>query len=285
MSPQLLDTWDLFYAERRPSLCITSQGTDWAQARAWLSRCPIQDLAQARDILVWIVSQQPIPAALRVAMFYRSMIRWAASPDIEILSRNPVSSFKMPKPPQKEHHEVIVIPTAEIQRVITAMRPKRKGGTPWHLWAEFQYQTGMRTGEVRALKWDDIKDDRAFVHANWPLKPSYYKPSTKTNRTRYVPLNDKARAVLEQVPRDGEFIFPWNRSGMQSVFKARMKGLHDQGLIGHAYRPYDLRHSAISEWLARGVPLALAARWAGNTKDVLVRSYCGVVDELEMPVL
>lgn len=285
MSAQLLATWDAFYAERKPSLCVTSQGTDWAQARSWLARSPIQDLDRAREILVWILSQEPIPAALRVAMFYRSMCRWASSPDIEILARNPVSSFKMPKAPQKEHHEVIVIPTAEISTVIDAMKPTRKGSTPWHLWAEFQYQTGMRTGEVRALKWDDIKDGRAFVHANWPLKPSYYKPSTKTNRTRYVPLNDKAQALLSLIPQESEFLFPWNRAGMQSVFKRRMSDLHAAGKISHIYRPYDLRHSAISEWLARGVPLALAARWAGNTKDVLVRSYCGVVEELEMPVL
>ena len=285
MTASLMEVWDCFAAERAPSLCPTSRGTDWNQARVWLNRCPVQDLDRAREVLVWILSQEPPQAALRVAMFYRGMCRWASSPDIGILDRNPVQSFKMPKAPQKADHEVVVIPTTEVPTVINGMKPSRKGCTPWHLWTEFQYQTGMRTGEVRALKWDDLRGDNAFVHANWPLSPSYYKPSTKTNRTRMVPLNSRVHAVLEQLPRDNEFIFPWQRETFQSVFRQRMQKLYDAGRIKKIYRPYDLRHSAISEWLARGIPLALAARWAGNTRDVLVRNYCGVVDELPIPEL
>lgn len=41
------------------------------------------------------------------------------------------------------------------------------------------------------------------------------------------------------------------------------------------YRPYDLRHVAISRWLGAGIPVAQAAQWAGNTSEVIWKHYAG----------
>jgi integrase len=149
---------------------------------------------------------------------------------------------------------------------------------------EFQLQTGLRTGEVRALRWADITGDKLTVHANYTLTHGL-KHSTKTNKVRTVQLNAKALAVLEQLSRENEYLFPWSRESFQSLFDQRMRPLYRQGLISHKYRPYDLRHTAISRWLSTDVQLALAAKWAGNTRDVLVKHYLGVTEEQPMPVL
>lgn len=280
----LLTAWDLFAAERSVSLCPTSLASDWRQVRAWLSRSPIQDLERIRDVLLWCYGQRPLKSSHRVGMYIRSLSRWAASADIGLIPRDPTASVKRPKLAQASSDEVIVIPVSETQIVIDGMRPRRPGQTPWHLWVDFQLQTGLRTGEVRALRWDDIHDDKATIHANFTLTHGL-KSSTKTNRVRTVQLNAKAMAILDQLPRNSEYLFPWNREAFQSLFERRMHNLHSQGLISHKYRPYDLRHTAISRWLSTDVPLALAARWAGNTRDVLVKHYLGVTEEQPMPVL
>jgi integrase len=44
-----------------------------------------------------------------------------------------------------------------------------------------------------------------------------------------------------------------------------------------ARRPYDLRHAAVSTWLAAGVDSALVAAWAGHSVQVLHRVYARVV--------
>jgi integrase len=44
-----------------------------------------------------------------------------------------------------------------------------------------------------------------------------------------------------------------------------------------AARPYDLRHTAVSGWLAAGVDSALVAAWAGHSVAVLHRVYAHVV--------
>jgi integrase len=195
----------------------------------------------------------------------------------------------MPKPPQKDH-EIVVIPKNEISLILTTLAAKRSQQTVnWSLYAEFMLQTGMRTGEVRALKWKDIQDGKVVVHSNYTLTHGH-KNSTKTNKQRKVPLNERAKEVLEEmrtlVPDSpDDYIFPWNRYSFQSFFRDKIDSLYESGLVKERYRPYDLRHVAISRWLEAGIPVTQAAQWAGNTSEVIWKHYAGVTQDFEMPVL
>jgi hypothetical protein len=82
--PGLSETWNQFFAERSISLSPSSICTDYAQTTKWLNRCPIQDLDQGRQVIIWILGQKPIKSARRVCMFTRSMYRWASSEDVGI---------------------------------------------------------------------------------------------------------------------------------------------------------------------------------------------------------
>ena len=280
----LQGTWQQFLEERSISLSPTSLVTDYAQVTKWLGRCPVQDLSQGRQILIWVLQQTPIPASRRVCMFVRSMYRWAAAEDVAILPSNPVANFRMPKAPQK-NVEITVIPRHEVPLVLIALAAKRHHRrVNWSLFAEFMLQTAMRTGEVRAAKWGDIKDGRLLVHSNYTLTHGH-KASTKTNKQRWVPLNARAQEIVEALPRETDYLFPWDRQAFQSFFSNRMQELHSAGLIEKKYRPYDLRHVAISRWLEAGIPVTQAASWAGNTSEVIWKHYAGSTTEYEVPVL
>jgi integrase len=169
--------------------------------------------------------------------------------------------------------------------VLIALESKRHhSAVNWASFAEFMLQTAMRTGEVRALKWTDLDGDRILVHSNYTLTHGY-KPSTKTNKQRWVPLNVRAKDLIEAQSRCSEYIFPWNRYAFQSFFRDRVDELHNAGLVKARYRPYDLRHVAISRWLEAGIPVAQAASWAGNTSEVIWKHYAGNTTEYEMPLL
>jgi integrase len=219
-------------------------------------------------------------------MFVRAMYRWASSEDIAILPRNPVANFRMPKAPQQDH-EVTVITKPEINLIMIALKSRlQQKGVDWSLYAEFMLQTGMRTGEVRALKWSDIDKEanRVLVHCNYTLTHGH-KDSTKTNKQRWVPLNGTALEVLAQLKNTDEYIFPWNRYSFQSYFRDRVDQLFHAGLVKARYRPYDLRHVAISRWLEAGIPVTQAASWAGNTSEVVWRHYAGTTQNFKMPIL
>lgn len=278
------EVWAMFLKERSIALCPTSLTSDYRQVSKWLARCPVQDFAEGRQVLIWLLSQKPTLAARRVCMYVRSMYRWACAEDVGLIASNPVANFRMPKAPQKSC-EITVIPRHEIALVLAGLSAKIHHRTvDWSLFAEFMLQTAMRTGEVRAAKWTDIKDGRLLVHSNYTLTHGL-KDSTKTNKQRWVPLNQRALEILEHQPRDSDYIFPWNRLAFQSFFGQRMSQMHEAGLIEKRYRPYDLRHVAISRWLEAGIPVTQAAQWAGNTSEVIWKHYAGSTTDYEMPVL
>jgi integrase len=285
MALTLSELWDSFVAERSIALCPTSLTSDYRQVRKWLQRCPVQDIEQARQVMIWVLGQTPVLTSRRVAMYVKKQCAsgqrrktWAH------LARNPLASFKMPKAPQRDI-DIIVIPRNEVGLVLAALAAKYTYcSADWSAYTEFMLQTAMRTGEVRALRWDDIKDSKILVHSNWTLTHGY-KDSTKTNKKRWVPLNRKCLAILDRLPRDGEFIFPWDRLAFQSYFRKKLQPLYAAGLISHAYRPYDCRHTAISRWIEAGIPVPQVANWAGNTAEVIFKHYCNTTQEYEIPEL
>lgn len=271
-------------AERSIALCPTSLASDYKQVSKWLARCPITDLSQGRQILTWTLNEKPIKTARRVTMYLKTLYRWASSEDVAIINKNPILSFKMPKAPQ-ENKEIIVIPRNETALVLIALEGRqRRPSCDWSAYAEFMLQTAMRTGEVRALKWEDIKENKILVHGNYTLTHGY-KNSTKTNKKRWVPLNQKTQDILDRIPQNSTYIFPYNRQTLQSWFYDRMKELHESGLATYRYRPYDLRHTAISRWIEAGIPVAQVSAWAGNSSEVIWKHYCNVTKEYEIPVL
>jgi integrase len=285
MTLTLMSAWDQFVAERSISLSATSLTSDYRQARNWLSRCPHQNFeTEGRLILTWVLQQQPVQSARRVAMYLKALYRWASQEDIAIIARNPIMTFRMPKAPQKDE-EIVVIPRDEIGLVMVALEAKQTyRSTNWATYAEFMLQTAMRTGEVRALTWNDIKDDKILVHKNFTLTHGL-KNSTKTNKKRWVPLNAKCKEILDTLDQNEEYLFPWDRSSFQSYFRKKMDRLRAADLITHLYRPYDLRHTAISRWIEAGIPVAQVASWAGNTADVIWRHYANTTQTYEIPVL
>lgn len=186
---------------------------------------------------------------------------------------------------RKKNEEIRVIPRNEIPIILAALEAKghhRK--QRWSLFAEWMLQTGMRTGEVRALQWEDVDENTIKVHSTYTLTHGL-RNSTKTKKMRRVPLSKRAIEILEELERESIFIFPWGRYAFQTFFRDKVDQLYLAGLIKHKYRPYDLRHVAISRWLEEGTPVAQAAKWAGNTSAVIWQHYANFTKEYEIPVL
>ena len=284
MTTTVFKLWSAFVEERSISLCPTSLTSDYRQVGKWLERCPIQDINDARKLMIWTLGEKPVLTSRRVAMYVKTMYKWAAQEDVAIIDRNPLASFKMPKAPQREE-EIVVVPRNETGLVLAALEAKLAyRDTNWSWYTEFMLQTAMRTGEVRAAQWNDIKEGKLLVHQNYTLTHGL-KNSTKTNKRRWVPLNNRCQEIIAQLPHDSEFIFPWNRLAFQSYFRKKLAPLHNAGLISHLYRPYDCRHTAISRWIEAGIPVPQVANWAGNTSEVIFKHYCNSTQEYEMPVL
>jgi integrase len=65
---------------------------------------------------------------------------------------------------------------------------------------------------------------------------------------------------------------------MWKKLRERAFGKKEAAASKLAKRPYDLRHAAVSTWLASGVEAPRVAAWAGHGVDVLLRVYAKLLD-------
>ena len=109
--------------------------------------------------------------------------------------------------------------------------------------------TGLRLGELRALRWDDIDWMRRFVHVRRSYTRTEEGPP-KSGKVRSVPLSDQSARVLEELSRrehfiadeDLVFISPTGHRLDDSKIRRRFHDALDALGLPHA-RLHDLRHT------------------------------------------
>lgn len=152
------------------------------------------------------------------------------------------------------------------------------------------YYTGIRSGELRALKWSSINEEWIRVHQAVCPATNALK-SVKTGNERMVPIIPQARRVLdalallndEGVSPDG-LLFPtlagtpMNHSNMLNrwFIPARTAAGKNDPRLG-TMRFHELRHSWVSLMLSTGVAPATVASWSGHTIDVMMKSYAHAI--------
>lgn len=107
--------------------------------------------------------------------------------------------------------------------------------TPWlEAFTQFQLMTAARRSETMSLTWDNIDfcQQTAFI------------PESKNGRPRKLALRKDMIELLQQLPRDGEKVFPMS---LDALRKAWMRICEAASLVGDdELRVHDLRHEAIS---------------------------------------
>lgn len=120
--------------------------------------------------------------------------------------------------------------------------------------------TGCRKAETYSLRWDDIDlvVGKAVVVA-------------KGGRRHTVWLSDDARALLEEIPRRGQFVF--FKSGQRTQFD---KALAAAGI--QDFRWHDLRHTFATWMRQEGVALEVVQRALGHADLATTERYAHVAD-------
>jgi integrase len=88
----------------------------------------------------------------------------------------------------------------------------------------FTMLTAARSGEARGARWGEID----FVAKTWTVPPE----RMKRKREHRVPLSAEALALIEQLPRQNEFLFAIDGNGKPVVAMTLRKALHRHGGAG-----------------------------------------------------
>ncbi|WP_439376545.1 tyrosine-type recombinase/integrase [Amycolatopsis lexingtonensis] len=229
--------------------------------------------------------------------------------DKSYLGENPLSGVKLHKFGTELAVDpgVVVNPlqARELLAAVTYVRPRGQNRS-WRAFFASMYYGGVRPGEARFLAEQHCELPRrgwgAFVlpgslgrsAARYSDDGQTYQARSLKHRAeehvRTVPIPPVlVRILLDHLDEvgtatDGRLFRgldggPISNASYTDVWRlARALGLPPRLAASMlAGRPYDLRHAAVSSWIAAGVPLPDVANRAGHTVDMLTKVYAKFV--------
>lgn len=130
--------------------------------------------------------------------------------------------------------------------------------------------TGMRVGELEALRWRDV-DER---EGRWRVS----RARAKTRQGRWVPVTEKLlQAVLAAVPREDRILDGQVFAGLDADALRTSLGRACKTAGVPAFSPHDLRHRRASLWHLGWIPVAEACSKLGHSPQMHLGLYAHVV--------
>jgi integrase len=234
---------------------------------AWWSR-PISQVTRSdvKDVLLpmW---EHKRPTAQRIRGCISTLFGWAIAHGYAVTDPADWDTLK-PMMPLREHvvQHRAAIPYADIPRFMRELRSVQ-GTTARAL--ELLALTAVRSSNVLEARWDEIKD----AHRLWVIPAAKMKIKGSERENHVVPLSDQAWALLQSLPRVGEWIFPGQRYG-QHLSDDEMRILM-QDKMGWSATVHGLRASFRS-WGQDATDIngdVLEAILAHEDKDMVARAY------------
>lgn len=170
----------------------------------WTTRRPTAERVRGRieTVLSWA-------AVLREDRSFANPARWSGHLE-HLLSKRSAAVV---------HHKAL--PYADIAAFMTKLRARREMAARA---LEFCILTATRTSEAVFARWSEIDG------VTWTVPAERMKGNKGKRREHRVPLSRAALALLEKLPREGEFLFPGARTGRPIHRKAMDELLDTMGV-------------------------------------------------------
>jgi integrase len=154
--------------------------------------------------------------------------------------------------------------------------------------------TGLRQGELRALRWRDVDwtAQRVRVRQNY-VRGEFGTPKSRRS-TRSVPMADELGGELERLFQrsrwqgEDDLVFAHPATGgvqPQANITRRMRRALKAAGLNEVHRFHDLRHTFGTRMAAAGVPLRTLQEWLGHrglTTTQIYADYSPSAREAEM---
>ena len=197
------------------------------------------------------------------------------------ISRNPMDAVDPPKVTQKE---ITIFSFAELLRLFRTLRKKE-----WRYYSIFFHLllvTGMRVGELLALKFEDIDFEEREIHV---CRTKIGRTGNKTNEpktkagNRYIPiLYDKTLDRIKKLRQEGNltrltgYLFQ-TRSGnsvnYNNIRRDWVKICEEAGIeLKHIHA---FRHTFATAALAKGIPVLEVSRILGHSNATTTLNMYG----------
>jgi integrase len=214
-------------------------------------------------------------------MYIGSCIAFSAAVKWGVVAVNPVAAAE---PPRVPHTEIEILTPGEIKTVLAALR-----GRPLCPVAVLALATGMRRGELAALRWGDVDFDGGKIRVERSLEQTnagltFKSPKTKAGRRtvsiptsivaelrRHWSKQQQQRLVLGMGKAGADdLVFarpdgrPWAPDSLTSAWQKAVATLKLPTVTLHA-----LRHTHVSQLIAAGLDVVTISRRVGHSNPTI----------------
>ena len=217
---------------------------------------PLTEIEYVRDILpiLTFLTTEKLKNGVRSAKtvnrymgYLNGLFNYAV--DREYLVKNPMRLWRK----AKEHRRIIRLDEPGLMKLIENANPL----LAWALYVCFNLGCRPGESELFALKWSDVDFEKKSIHIY----------GRKTNRHRYVPINDDFCAILREKKAVGVSEFIIERDGQQvKSLSYQFDRARKKAGLPYPVRMYDIRHLFATTLIDKGAPLAAVSKMLGHSR-------------------
>jgi len=182
-----------------------------------------------------------------------------------VIERNPAAGVRL-APARKQERQVWDADAA--RRVLAHVR----GDAKLHALYQVALSTGMRPGELRALRWADIDFEQGTVTVRRTVAKSdgggyTVREATKSGRVRVVPVPRPCVAALRvwRLQHPAPYIFGTADHALKATTLERWHKRVVEATGVAPITPHGMRHSAAGIMIANGVNMKVVSEMLGHT--------------------
>ena len=168
-----------------------------------------------------------------------------------------VPGFKIKEIPDKESRPPKYFTVEELELIY-------KEDNLYPHWWKFLANTGLRMGEMRQLRIEDIHKDSIHVVSSAAQR-------TKSGKWRYIPINKSARESLDRFDMSGEYLLP--RQHNDSPITRFRRICERAGIKKEKWGVHCLRHTFASHLVMSNVPLRTVQILLGHASIQTTERY------------
>ena len=152
---------------------------------------------------------------------------------------------------------------------------------------KFLFFTGCRPSEACGLRWKNVDlMNKKIIFCEVAIDGKQQK-GTKTGQDRTFPINEQLMQILKHLEKTQKHVFPSERKKIIDIHNfLNRKWKPVLKTLSIRYRPvYDCRSTFISHCLEQGKRVDEVALWVGNSPEILLKHYAGLVNKSQVPNL
>lgn len=211
------------------------------------------------------------------------------------IAKNPCHKVIIPKNnlTKTEKKEIPVFSADELKMIKEAFK-----GNKYELLINTAINTGMREGELCALRWENVNLNKGYIHVEESLKTVavfdedgnketrtlILDPKTK-NSIRNIYLPSELKKALKKAPRISEYVFTNNGEPVthKSIYSQWTKVLRKNNI---PYKKFHaLRHTYASILLSNGADLKSVQDLMGHYDIKITQTYLHSYDDIKKKVV